>query len=104
MTDVGTLRFSIGGKALALHAYIDSDDTAHLFVPFRDRTNGHGSYHAGRYLEIVRGATRRYVIDFNYAFNPYCAYNPDYTCPLVPSENVLDVPIEAGERFSEQGE
>lgn len=73
-------------------------DRGDLFVPFRDATSGTETYGAGRYLEAwgLRGG--RALLDFNFAYNPYCAYNPGWRCPIPPIENHLAVPIRAGER------
>lgn len=89
----GQIHFQVGGQAVALSVY---EDKSGYFLPFRDATGGQESYPAGRYLEpeMVNGKLR---IDFNYAYNPYCAYSPRYSCPLPPSENWLKVSIRAGE-------
>jgi uncharacterized protein (DUF1684 family) len=68
------------------------------FLPFRDATSGHESYGAGRYLDLESDEDGRVTIDFNYAYNPYCAYSDDYSCALPPVENWLHVPIRAGEK------
>jgi len=70
----------------------------YLFVPFTDRTNGHGSYGGGRYLDLRRGQIRggQVLLDFNRAYNPYCAYQSGYSCPVPPPENRLAVEIKAG--------
>ena len=68
----------------------------YLFVPFGDETNGHETYGGGRYVEVERGD---WVLDFNQAYNPYCAYSGRWSCPKVPQENLLDVRIEAGTRY-----
>ena len=91
----GTLRFSLGGRELQLAAY---DQGHELFIPFRDATSGTDSYGAGRYVEAHPLGQKRYAIDFNSAYNPYCAYNENWSCPLPPRENWLDVPIRAGEK------
>ena len=76
-----------------------------VFLPFRDGTSGKESYGAGRYLlDTVKGADLggtdgRLVVDFNYAYNPSCAYDPQWSCPLAPPANRLTVPIRTGERF-----
>ncbi|HEX6685707.1 MAG TPA: DUF1684 domain-containing protein [Candidatus Limnocylindrales bacterium] len=83
-----------------------------LFLPFRDETRTTHTYGGGRYLtDTVKGTFGRGVtilggdrirLDFNYAYNPSCAYSPEWTCPLAPEENRLDVPIRAGEmRYQE---
>jgi uncharacterized protein (DUF1684 family) len=76
-----------------------------IFLPFRDGTSGGESYGGGRYLlDTVKGAdlggsAGRLVVDFNYAYNPSCAYDPRWSCPLAPPANRLTVPILAGERY-----
>jgi len=76
-----------------------SPDMHELFLPFRDRTSGSETYGAGRYLEVEPpGADGWVVVDFNLAYNPYCAYNPEWSCPIPPGENWLAVPIRAGEK------
>lgn len=68
-----------------------------VFIPFKDLTNGKETYGAGRYLEalLTNGKVR---LDFNYAYNPYCAYSDSYRCPLPPVENHLKIPVRAGEK------
>ena len=68
------------------------------FLPFADATSGKETYGAGRYVEIEILEDDRVAIDFNMAYNPYCAYNEDWSCPLTPFENRLQVPIRAGEK------
>jgi uncharacterized protein (DUF1684 family) len=76
-----------------------------VFLPFRDGTSGGESYGGGRYLlDTVKGADLggsdgRLVVDFNYAYNPSCAYDPQWSCPLAPPANRLTVPIRTGERY-----
>ncbi len=70
----------------------------YLFAPFRDKTNGRTTYAAGRYLDIPIPHSDTVFIDFNKAYNPYCAYSERWSCPLVPFENWLDVAIPAGEK------
>jgi uncharacterized protein len=75
-----------------------------VFIPFRDTTSGTESYGAGRYLlDTIKGADLggtgdRLILDFNYAYNPSCAYDPRWSCPLAPAANWLRVPVRAGER------
>jgi uncharacterized protein len=96
---VGVLEFTVQGRALRLSAFVEAGEPPDkLFVPFTDETTGTETYSAGRYLEIDRSPTGIYVVDFNRAFNPYCAYNPTYDCPYPPRENRLAAPIRAGER------
>jgi uncharacterized protein (DUF1684 family) len=98
----GEFRFKIAGKELSLQTYKRSLGEQTLFVPFKDATSGRETYGAGRYLDLEpsRDRTRdgKWILDFNQAYNPWCAYSEAYTCPLVPGENRLDVPIYAGEK------
>lgn len=99
MRVLGTLRFTLKGQPLQLTAFAEegtSDDR--MFVPFTDATTGTETYGAGRYLDLARSPTGIYAIDFNTAYNPYCAYNEDYDCPVPPSANRLTVLIRAGEK------
>lgn len=72
----------------------------YLFVPFGDATSGFTSYGGGRYLDFVKNdiINNKLVIDFNKAYNPYCAYTSGYECPLPPKENLLKIPVKAGEK------
>ena len=65
---------------------------------FADETSGISTYGGGRYLDVVIGKSDQVVLDFNKAYNPYCAYSEEYLCPLPPRENFLEIPIEAGEK------
>jgi len=67
-------------------------------VPFRDLSNGKTTYSGGRYLEFTLPLSDPPVVDFNLAFNPYCAYDPGFSCPIPPQENWLDFPVFAGEK------
>ena len=94
------LRFKIGDSTAHLMAYaFDTSKVDMLFIPFRDKTTGKESYGGGRYIEMpYNGEKDAIILDFNLAFNPYCHYNKDYTCPLVPYENTLNIAISAGEK------
>ncbi len=98
----GRFTFVVDGEEATLTIF--SDRHGHeFFVPFRDATNGDETYGAGRYLDDNRpGLTPlggdRFAIDFNYAYNPYCAYTEAFSCPLPPRENWVKVPIRAGEK------
>ena len=94
---VGNLTFTLFGKPMHLRAY-HTGATSSLFVPFRDRTSGRESYGPGRYLTLDMSTDDEYAIDFNRAFNPYCAYTPAYECGFPPPENDLPVAIRAGEK------
>ncbi len=67
-------------------------------MAFADQTSGITTYGGGRYLDLIIGKSDRIEIDFNKAYNPYCAYSPEFLCPLPPRENILSVAIEAGEK------
>ena len=69
-----------------------------LFIPFIDATSGVETYEGGRYLDLTENTSGIYDLDFNRAYNPYCAYNPEYSCPAPPTENALPVYIRAGEK------
>jgi len=100
MRRVGVLRFTLQGQRLDLSAFVEAGapDTNRLLVPFADLTSGTETYGPGRYLDLDRTATGIYVIDFNRAYNPYCAYNAKYDCPYPPAENRLAIAVHAGER------
>lgn len=100
---MGTLRFSIAGTECSLTAYqFVGKHSDHYFLPFLDATSGSETYGTGRYLDIpIREGALEYVIDFNEAYNPYCAYNESYSCPVTPAENTLPVAIKAGEKVWE---
>ena len=76
----------------------DPEWGGYLFVPFSDKTSGNESYGAGRYIDIKIPAEENVFLDFNEAYNPYCAYSDRWSCPLVPFENYLEVRIPAGEK------
>ncbi len=101
---IAILNFELNGAAAQLEAYWLSAYGGGLFVPFRDATSGSATYGAGRYLlDTVKGADLGasddgVVLDFNFAYNPSCSYDPRWVCPLAPPANRLDLAIEAGER------
>ena len=97
VSNPGVVEFQQGGKTFRLEALDQGEDT--LFLIFADRTSGHGSYGAGRYLDAPKpDAQGRVLLDFNQAYNPPCAFTPFATCPLPPPENRLDLAVEAGEK------
>ncbi|MDY7082184.1 MAG: DUF1684 domain-containing protein [Halobacteria archaeon] len=102
----GEFRFEVDGENCVLQAYKAEADDHNLWVPFRDDTNGDETYGAGRYLDIDEGneTNGNRVVDFNRAYNPFCAYSEEYDCPFIPTENWLDVRIEAGEKSYESKE
>ena len=96
---VGFFDLTIEGMPVRIQAYQSAErEDPSLFVPFRDATSGKESYGAARYLDFEVEHDEEYAVDFNYAYNPYCAYSEDYVCPLPPQENWLTVPIRAGEK------
>jgi uncharacterized protein (DUF1684 family) len=74
----------------------DPEYVDYLFLPFLDETNGESSYGGGRYIELRIPEGDEILIDFNKAYNPYCAYNEKYSCPIVPRQNYLRTKVEAG--------
>lgn len=101
MLHFGTLSFSLqDGQNHTLSAFKSlSNNDGILFIPFKDKTNGFDTYEAGRYIELEEVPNQEeYFLDFNRAYNPYCAYNKEYSCPLVPKENALSFSIKAGEK------
>jgi uncharacterized protein (DUF1684 family) len=100
MQRVGVLEFTLHGSQMSLAAFVEdgTQQITSLFVPFADATTGTETYSAGRYLDLKPTATGFYVIDFNRAYNPTCAYNPTWECPYPPAENRLKVAIRAGEK------
>ena len=99
MRYLGDLSFSLDGKKLRLGVYHAGEGVGtSVFVPFRDRTSGDDSYGPGRYLTLELNEADEYDIDFNRAFNPYCAYTDDYECGFPPAENDLAVAVRAGEK------
>jgi uncharacterized protein (DUF1684 family) len=100
----GEFRVDLGGDRVAIQAYRSDPDADRLWVPFRDATSGEETYGAGRYLDLEAEHHRTeegWVLDFNRAYNPTCAYAESYDCPLPPTDNWLDVPVEAGEKLPE---
>jgi hypothetical protein len=82
-----------------INIYQNVENPGHLFVPFRDKTSDEGiTYGAGRYLELHQLDENKFLLDFNKAYSPFCAYSDNFTCPLPPFENWLEVPINAGEK------
>jgi|TARA_B110000967_G_scaffold50228_1_gene51370 uncharacterized protein (DUF1684 family) len=98
----GTLSFSINNQPCALNVYqsesaSDADaDAEYLFLPFLDDSNGETTYGGGRYIDLSIPSGDTLVIDFNKAYNPYCAYNDRYSCPIVPRGNYLPLKVMAG--------
>lgn len=98
----GVVTFKLKGKIYKLNVYQGKDLMEkegledYLFLPFLDKTNGEESYGGGRYIDARIPTGNTMEIDFNKAYNPYCAYNESYSCTIVPRENYLDIKVEAG--------
>ena len=99
----GVVSFTIDGKPLQLDIYKDEEPIDgyenELFLPFFDNTSGTTSYAGGRFIDVLTSDEQpdgTIVIDFNEAYNPYCAYSDRYSCPITPRSNYLDVDIKAG--------
>lgn len=98
----GEVHFRLHGEDIKLnvfqsHALRETEEYRdYLFLPFRDKTNGNQTYGGGRYLELWIPDRNSIIVDFNKAYNPYCVYNVKYSCPLVPKENRMNIPIKAG--------
>ena len=98
----GEFRFKVDDKECTLQAYKSDPGEVRLFVPFRDATSGKETYGAGRYIDLDSGehytTEGKWILDFNKAYNPWCAYSEFYACPFVAPENWLDVAVRAGEK------
>lgn len=106
--EYGKATFKLNGKpyTLALYQSLDLIKQAeykdHLFLPFRDATNGKETYGGGKYMDLTIPKGNTIVLDFNTSYQPYCAYNAyDYNCPIVPEENKLPVEIRAGVMYED---
>lgn len=102
----GILTFRLNGKQHELFVYEQIKEMAFgnqepvLFLPFTDETNGKTSYSGGRYMDIKVPENNEVILDFNKAYNPYCAYASGYSCPIVPEENALKTRVEAGVKMA----
>ncbi|AKD05465.1 hypothetical protein PKOR_02725 [Pontibacter korlensis] len=96
----GTASFELEGEQLKLMLYKKlTGEKDQLFVPFTDKTNGFETYGGGRFLDVpFEEGDKKVVLDFNRAYSPFCAYNPDYVCPVPPKNNRLSIAIPAGEK------
>ncbi len=95
----GRFHFGAAGQEATLAIYRNEHG---YFLPFADSLAGSETYGAGRYLEPEPLADGRFEIDFNLAYNPYCAYNENWSCPITPAENRIKIPIRAGEMSFEE--
>lgn len=102
---IGRIEFELGEMALDLDVLWLNAYGGGIFIPFRDGTNGTTTYGGGRYLiDTVKGADLgstgdRLILDFNYAYHPSCVHSPQWSCPLSPPDNTLDLDVTAGERM-----
>ena len=97
----GKFTFEINGQACILYAYKSDETETRIFVPFKDLTSGKETYGAGRYIDLEEERNKigsKWILDFNFATNPWCAYSHNYVCPLIPFDNILKVEIKAGEK------
>ncbi|GAC1661575.1 MAG: DUF1684 domain-containing protein [Acidobacteriaceae bacterium] len=92
---LGKVHFEVDGQSVALTVFGGGDQ---MFLPMRDATSTEDTSPAGRYVEPEPAGDGKVLLDFNYLYNPYCAYNPRWSCPIPPVENWLQVPIRAGEK------
>jgi uncharacterized protein (DUF1684 family) len=92
--------FDLNGKPqkLLLLQSMKEVDKRNFFLAFADETSGEDTYGGGRYINLRQDGKNSITIDFNLAYNPYCAYNPDFACPLPPKENIMQIPIPVGEK------
>lgn len=93
----GRISFPVDGTSVTLSVFKDLE-RGRYFLPFKDGTSGRESYGEGRYLDPRARPDGTLVVDFNYAYNPYCAYGEGWSCPSPPPENEVEAPIAAGER------
>ncbi|MDH5474262.1 MAG: DUF1684 domain-containing protein [Cyclobacteriaceae bacterium] len=98
--EYGYVAFEIDNEMyrLVILEMVGDDFDGSLFLAFGDGTSAIDTYGAGRYLEVEHDGGSFMTLDFNYAYNPYCAYSEDFSCPFPPKENLLMVAIEAGEK------
>ena len=97
----GYAEFELKGANHKLLLYQDWEETnpSLLSLMFADDTSGDATYGGGRYIEVTKSGGNTIVIDFNLAYNPFCHFNDEYSCPIPPRENLLNVAIEAGEKL-----
>lgn len=100
-----TLPFQEGQQSLLIFAPLGEEPPSYAFIPFKDKTSGQETYGAGRYLDITWTAetqsNKEILLDFNMAYHPLCLFAENYTCPLPPTENHLNIAIQAGECLSQ---
>ncbi|MBX7240897.1 MAG: DUF1684 domain-containing protein [Bacteroidia bacterium] len=100
MIRVGKIQFQLFKHDYELSAYKPTGSgESRYFIPFKDMTNGLSTYGGGRYLDVEIKNPSSFMLDFNFAYNPYCVYNEKYSCPLPPAENMLSIELFAGEKM-----
>ncbi|PQJ34501.1 hypothetical protein BSZ35_07735 [Salinibacter sp. 10B] len=99
-----TIPLPSGNKTLTVFRGASDDPRGRFWIPFADETNGNGTYEAGRYVDLAQAPNDSVVVDFNRAYNPTCAYNPEFACPLPPDGNRIDAPIPVGEKTPKFGQ
>lgn len=94
-------QFEMEGKEnkLLLYQAWDDQNPNRVFLMFADETSGEETYGGGRYMDMTTSNTNSIVLDFNTAYTPYCHFNPEYSCPIPPKENILNIAIKAGEKL-----
>ena len=95
---MGQVEFTYDNKTVRLQVFSNKDSLTDLFIPFTDKSTGFETYETGRYLETKVDNKNHIILDFNYAYNPYCAYNKEYSCTIPPPENNLSFKVLAGEK------
>ena len=103
---IAKLNFTLSGTEQHLEVYenqeLKNKGVEYYFVPFSDQTNGKETYGGGRYLDLKSIAGEKLILDFNYAYQPYCAYNHNYSCPIPPAQNKLNIEVRAGEKMNNE--
>jgi uncharacterized protein (DUF1684 family) len=96
-----TATFELKGQQHSVMLYQDWEekDPNKLSLMFADETSAIETYGGGRYLDVMYRNTNSVIVDFNNAYNPFCHFNAEYSCPIPPRQNVLNIPIEAGEKI-----
>lgn len=100
----GRVKFKLNGKKCKLEVYqnialsVEPEYTDYLFIPFRDLTSRKETYGGGRYLDVIMVNGKTMLLDFNLAYNPYCAYSYRYSCPIPPEVNTLKIEVKSGEK------
>ncbi len=100
MLNIGSLSFTRENVPYTLQVYMpkDSSQEKYWFIPFSDPTNETDTYHGGRFIDIENPSSDSTILDFNFCYNPYCAYNDRYDCPIPPTINRLSLAVKAGEK------